>query len=327
MPHIISFGETMLRLSPPPGVRLDEATTFNVFVGGTESNTLTALARLGCHTTWLSGLPANPAGRRVASELRRHGIDTSRVVWAGGRLGIFYADEAPAPLGPQVHYDRAGSACALIDPAALDLAGLEDADLLHLTGITPALGGGAPAAFERLLTWAAAQGVALSFDVNYRAKLWSPAEAAAGMAGACRQARIVICSRSDAATIWGLHGTAEQVLRGLADRFGLADKTLVLTLGNEGAAELRDGEYAEAPTFPAMGTVRFGSGDAFAAGYLYCYLGGEHFLTARERLGANGLLFGNAMAALKRCIEGDMAIITPDEVLALLAGGKEAGFR
>ncbi|HTD19361.1 MAG TPA: PfkB family carbohydrate kinase, partial [Ktedonobacteraceae bacterium] len=138
---VVSFGETMLRLSAPEGVRLEEADTLHVYVAGTESNTLACLSRLNLKTTWISALPENPSGQRVVTELRRHGVDTTHVIWTGsdGRLGIFYAEEAPDPLGLQVYYDRADSAVALVDPESVNYAVVDGTRLLHLTGITPAL--------------------------------------------------------------------------------------------------------------------------------------------------------------------------------------------
>jgi 2-dehydro-3-deoxygluconokinase len=276
--HVISLGEAMLRLTPPTGVRLEVATGYELFVAGAESNTLAALARLGVRTTFLSALPSTPPGRLVEGELRKHGVGTSRVLWSEGRrLGVFYAEEGPAPRGPSVYYDRSGSAFALLDPANLDLHGLESADLVHLTGITPALSTGARNAFARMLEFATSNHIPLSFDVNYRAKLWLPAEAAASIADACSQARVLFCTMADAATLWGLSGGPEAVLEGLADRFGGEGKTLVLTLGGEGSAQMRDGAFHREAAFDAEGPHRFGSGDAFDAGYLYAHLDGDHY--------------------------------------------------
>jgi len=321
-PHVISFGETMLRLAPAPGKRLEQADQFTAYVAGTESNTLACLARLGMHATWLSALPANPPGRGLAAVLRGHGVDLSRVIWHGEeeRLGIFYSEELPAPIGTPVFYDRAGSAFSNIDPGALDLSGLEGAQLLHLTGITPALSDNTRAVFSRLLQFAERAGMQLSFDVNYRRKLWGPPEAAAGIEDACRQASILICTRDDAATLWALTGEPEKVLRGIAGMFGASSKTLVLTLGSEGAAELRDGTYTRQEALPAEGSHRFGSGDAFAAGYLYAYLGGERYLSLSQQVEATPLLYGNALAALKRGIAGDIAVVTPGDVETVIKG-------
>lgn len=318
---VVGFGETMLRFTPPAGGRLEDARSLTPYVAGTESNTLCGLVRLGADCAWISALPDNPMGRKVAGELSRHGVDTSLVAWAGedSKLGTFYAEEAPDPAGTRVYYDRAGSAFSQLDPDFLDLRMLDDARMLHLTGVTPTLGSGPRKAFSRFLRKAVDSGVEVSFDVNYRAKLWEPAEAAAGIEEACRAAAVLICSREDAATLWDMDGDPERVLRAMERRFG-RDKTFVLTLGAEGAAQLRYGEYDSAPSFPSDGDVRFGSGDAFAAGYLRAHLGGEYYEKAREDLGATPLLFGNAMSALKRCVAGDIPVVEPEEVLKVLRG-------
>jgi 2-dehydro-3-deoxygluconokinase len=113
----------------------------------------------------------------------------------------------------------------------------------------------------------------------------------------------------------------------MARRFAGEEKTLVLTLGSEGSAELHNGIYATAPIFPTEGTIRFGSGDAFDAGYLYAYLGGPLYQEVHERSGVTPLSFGNALASLKRCIAGDIAVVTPEEVRALLVRKEGTRFR
>lgn len=327
---VVSFGETMLRLTAPQGTRLENVEALRIYVGGTESNTLSSLARLDLQVSWISALPAHPLGRRIAHELRGHGVDISHVVWMehGSRLGIFYAEEAPNPPGIQVYYDRANSACALVDPDVVSYDVVDQARVLHLTGITPALSASASEVFRRFLQRAAAQRVALSFDVNYRAKLWSPAEAAASLEDACRQARILFCARADATELWGFSGDPEHILRQMAARFAVPGqpKTLVLTLGSAGSAQLQDGEYALEPCIPTEGNARFGSGDAFAAGYLYAYLDGPLYREMRPA-GVTALALGNALAALKRSIDGDIAIITPDDVRALLQKQEGQRFR
>jgi 2-dehydro-3-deoxygluconokinase len=328
---VVSFGETMLRLTSEAGQRLEEAHSLQVYVGGTESNTLTCLARLGLKATWLSALPDNPPGRLVASTLRRHGVDTSSIVWdkPTARLGIFYAEEAVEPLGIQVYYDRAHSACALIDPDSVDTSIVDTARMLHLTGITLALGAQPRQVCQRLLERARVQHIPVSFDINYRAKLWSADAAACTIEEFCQQATILICASGDASELWGFQGEPEAVLRQMARRFSTTNdiaKTFVLTLGSGGSAQLRDGIYTAEPAIPTQGSVRFGSGDAFAAGYLYAYLGGSLF-RAMEQQGINALTFGNALASLKRCIKGDIATITPAEVQATLLRQEGTRFR
>jgi len=328
---VVSFGETMLRFTPSAGERLEDTPTLRIYVAGSESNTLACLARLGLKTSWLSALPQNPLGKHVETELRRHGVNTDAIVWENGktRLGIFYAEELPDPLGVQVYYDRADSACSSMDIERIGFSHVENARMLHLTGITPALSSNAHAVFTRLLTIAHDKRIPLSFDVNYRAKLWSATEAATGIERACLQADILFCTRDDAADIWGFVGQPEAVLRQIAQKFGAkhASKTFVLTLGSEGAAQLRDDIYSTAPAFSTSGTARFGSGDAFAAGYLFAYLEGSLYHELHDKYNISQLAFGNALAALKRCFPGDIAIVTPNEVAALLQKSEQKRFR
>ncbi len=330
MPYdVVSFGETMFRLTTPPGTRLENATSLQMYVGGTESNTLASLARLSVKVAWLSALPDNPTGRNVVRELHSHGVDTSSVVWAGAesRLGTFYVEESVEPLGIQVYYDRANSACALIDPEAIDYTVVDTARMLHLTGVTPALGKQTSTIFKRLLERAQAKQVPLSFDVNYRARLWSATEAAQQIEEACKQASILFCSLLDAAELWGFTGDAEAVLRQMDERFGREGKRSVLTLGGEGSAQLENGSYTHEPAFPTEGTFRFGSGDAFDAGYLYASLDGPLYHEMQSEHGTTALAFGNALAALKRCIPGDIAIISSADVRGLLHRQEGRRFR
>lgn len=320
---VVSFGETMLRMNVPDGTRLEEANVLHIYVAGTESNTLACLARLKLKATWLSALPENPAGQRVLTELRRHGVDTTYVTVAESnrRVGIFYTEEASDPLGLQVYYDRDNSSVALLDPELVNYSVVDEARLLHLTGITPALSPRTREIFTRFLLRAHDKGIPLSFDVNYRSKLWSADEAALNIEDACRQANLLFCTRADAATLWGFTGDAESVLRQMAQRFAAnqPDKTLVLTLGSEGSAQIQNDSYSTEPSFPAQGNARLGSGDAFAAGYIYAYLDGQLYHELHEANTITALAFGNALAALKRCIAGDIAIVTLQEVRALLA--------
>jgi len=217
----------------------------------------------------------------------------------------------------------------LINPDAVDVSVVDGARMLHLTGITLALGEGPRQVFRRLLQRAREQGVPVSFDVNYRSKLWSPDEAARGIEEACQQARLLLCTRTDAEAIWGIRGSAELVLRQLAQRFpGDGNrKTIVLTLGHEGAADLADNDYREEPAYPTEGAFRFGSGDAFTAGYLYAYLEGALYRELCVTGNVTPLTFGNAFAALKRCLAGDIASITQEEVKQLLQGKNRNLFR
>lgn len=329
MAEVVSFGETMLRFTPPAAGRLEGARSLELYVTGAESNVLACLSRLRVSTLWLSALPDNPTGRIVANELKSHGVDTQHIVWMDGerhRLGTFYAEDAAAPLGPQIWSDRTNSAFTQLRPDEADYFVLGEARLLYLTGITPALGRNSRTIFEDLLGEAAARKVPLAFDVNYRSKLWLADEAAGSLEDACRQADILFCTLNDADELWGLTGNPEAVMRQLARKFANDNpkKTYIMTLGSEGASQLQGNLYLHVPALPSEGPWRFGLGDAFAAGYLYAYLGGKLFKElemeslTNEGLAINYLRFANAVASLKCCIAGDIATITLDEVRSVL---------
>lgn len=328
---VVSFGETMLRFLPTSEERIEHSRAFQVYVAGSESNTLACLARLGMKTTWLSALPLNPLGKHIETELLRHGVNTARVVWMGEheRVGTFYTEEAPSPLGVQLYYDRGYSACTLVDPEKIPYATLKNARMLHLTGITPALSSNTREIFRRLLYAANECQLPISFDVNYRSKLWSATEAAMDIEEACRQANLLFCTRTDAIKLWGLSGSPEAILRGLEKRFVNKDKdkTIILTLGSDGAAQLEHGVFSTESAFPTEGAMRFGSGDAFSAGFLYAYLGGELYHDIREGQQSTPLTLGNAFAALKRCIAGDIAVISQQDVRTFFQRRENQHFR
>lgn len=308
---LVTFGETMVRLTPTGGLRLEEASSLDVTIGGTESNVCVALARLGRRVAWLSALADNPLGRRVDGELRRHGVDTSHVIWTSDRAGVYFMDPGTRPRPTRVYYDRANSAVARIDPSAVDRGIVIDAGALHLTGITPALSD-ACATVCRLLAAAAVEaGTPVVFDVNYRSKLWSPEQAASGLAPLLEQTTLLLCGASDAATIWGLRGDPPDVAAGLLGRSGA--QLVVLTLAEDGALALhRDGTMRRQPAVPVEIVDAVGAGDAFAAGFLSCWLDDRENLEAALRAGA-------ALAALKMTVPGDHAIITPSELAEAIA--------
>lgn len=310
---VVTFGETMLRLSPPNYGRLEEAVSLEVRIGGSESNTAVALARLGCRVRWMSQLPDNPLGRRIENEIRRWGVDTSRVRWdsgPGARAGLYFLDFGVAPRHTDVTYDRVAASITRIRLESLDTEQFEDTRLLHLTGITPALGEACAEAVQFLVSQATAQGVAVSFDVNYRSKLWSPAEARRTLSRLLPQVDLLLCPLSDAATIFGLTGTGLEVARAFAEKFG--NSAVVITCGGDGARACdSQGEYEVAAFRLEQVVDRVGAGDAFNAGVLMGYL--ENDL-------AKGLRYGMAMAALKHTMPGDLLLSSRAEIESLLEG-------
>ena len=171
--RIVSFGEIMLRLSPPGVERLFQSPQLRTYFGGAEANVAASLARLGVESSYVTRVPDNPIGDAALAELRSCGVDVSHVLKGGARLGSYYVEYGSDVRAMRVVYDRAGSAFSEIDAAAVAwYSVLHGASWLHVSGITPALGAGAAASALTAVQRARALGVKVSFDLNYRVQLW-----------------------------------------------------------------------------------------------------------------------------------------------------------
>lgn len=306
---VTAIGETMLRLSVPVGERLSGPAGFEAHVGGAESNVLAALAALGRRCAYVSAVPASPLGERVIAALRGAGIDTAGVTRrAGSRLGIYFLEPGVPPRAAEVVYDRADSAASNVTEADAAWEILLDTRLMHMTGITPAIGVANREHAGRLLEHARERNVPVSFDVNFRSKLWSPADAATWIKGNAYGLEMLVCGRGDADTLFGLSGPDDRVLEELADLLGA--RTTVLTRRGEGAIALAAGERLEVPARSAVVVDRIGAGDAFTAGVLDGWLDGDI---------AAGLQRGATMGALALAQRGDMLDTTRAEVYAVMA--------
>jgi 2-dehydro-3-deoxygluconokinase len=309
---LITFGETMIRLTSADAQPLERATSLTVTIGGAESNVCVALARLGRNVAWLSALPSNALGRRISGELRSHGVDVDSILWSdAGRAGVYFMETGSRPRPIRVTYDRADSVVAGIDPDAIDYTLVAGARALHLTGITPALSPACAEVCRRLVIAAAAADVPVVLDVNYRSLLWSPEQARLGLAYFCEHADVLLCGAGDARTIWNLDGSPEDVGRELLSLSG-AD-IAVVTLGELGVCAVsREGEICRQSAVPVEIIDPVGAGDAFAAGFLNVWLD--------DRQDVSGALrSATALAALAMTIPGDLAIVTPDDLAATLA--------
>ena len=318
---VITLGETMLRFTPPSLKRIEQATSFELEVGGSESNLAIGLARLGFKVLWLSRLTDNALGRLIERTIARYGVDTSRVIWTeADRVGLYFLEEGKAPRNSLVIYDRKNSAMSQMRASELpvDLFLPNKARLLHLSGITPGLSPNLAVAAQRALNLAQEAGWPVSFDLNYRRQIWSPAAALAGCTPFLQEADILLASLGDVCLLYGLtpEATPQQALNLLREHNPQA--TIVLTLGKEGAVGCEPpGPVLQQPAFPAEEVGRLGGGDAFAAGFLYCYLTN---VEAEARL-AQALLWGVAMAALKYTIPGDIPCVSRAEVESLIQQG------
>lgn len=315
---VVTFGESMMRLTPPGFLRIEQTRSFDVWVGGTESNTAVGLARLGMKAAWLSRLPATPMGRYISNRIQQYGVDVSQVVWADDeRLGIYFHEKSQAPRASQIIYDRKDSAMSRIRPEDLprDLFSAGNASLFHVTGITLAISSTAKDTVDEAMTLAKSAGWQISFDTNYRSKLWSGAQAAAGCDRAMQMADIIFCPLGDYVVMYG-EADEQIALAALAAKY--PDTLIVMTLGKDGAlASTPIGEVLSQSAILAGEVGRIGGGDAFAAGFLYSWLTNEDVSLA--------LKWGVAMSSHKYTIPGDLPLVDFAEVAALVQGASGGG--
>ncbi len=173
MSRLVCFGEMLVRLTAPAGEMLLQTPQLSAHVGGAEANVAICVSRLGGDSVMVTVLPDNPLGRAACDELRRHGVDVSNVKFGAGRMGLYFLTPGAVLRPPVITYDRAGSAFAVAAADAMDWGqALEDAEWLHVSGITPAVSKTAGEAALKAVKAAAAAKVKVSFDGNYRSKLW-----------------------------------------------------------------------------------------------------------------------------------------------------------
>jgi 2-dehydro-3-deoxygluconokinase len=311
---LLTLGETLLRLSPPGAQRLDQARLFEIGVGGSELNVGCLLARLGRRVAWVSRLPEGPLGRIVDGEARRHGVDMGWVRWIpNARLGLMFYEPGPAPRTSRVIYDRR-------DSAASEL-GFEDAPWetlvqlsgwLHLSGITPALGPRCRALILHVAALAASVGKPVSYDLNYRATLTSPAEARAVFEAVAPYLHLLVLAERDAQQVLGFAESGAALAEAIGLRYRLTRVALTRPPDAEpGTLLFADGVLRHAPRFPVDIVDRIGAGDSFAAGLIHGLLDGD--LDLAVRLGAFA-------AAVGLATPGDINFLGPEDVARLHEG-------
>ncbi|WP_136601602.1 bifunctional 2-dehydro-3-deoxygluconokinase/2-dehydro-3-deoxygalactonokinase [Salinigranum halophilum] len=311
MPALATFGETMVRLSPPAGERLETARNLAFRTAGAESNVAVAAARLGVESTWLSKLPDSPLGRRVTGDLRRHGVEPNVTRSTDGRQGTYYLEFGGEPRGTDVIYDRERAAITTATVDDVDLEAIRDAEVFYTSGITPALSETLRETTAALLAEATAAGTRTAFDLNYRSKLWTSDEASACFEDLLPDVDLLVAAERDARGVLGREGDDEAVARDLRRAFDI--DVVVLTRGSDGALAVDATDTYRQPAYDADTLDPIGTGDAFVGAFL-----------ARRLRGASvpeALNDAAATAAVKRTLSGDLAVVTPAEVEAVLDGG------
>ncbi|MDX2052372.1 MAG: sugar kinase [Polyangiaceae bacterium] len=332
MKPVVTFGEVMLRLSPPGHLRLLQVTSLDVTFGGAEANVAVGLSLLGQPARFVTALPDNDIGQLCINQLRGVGVDTTQIVRSGKRVGTYYVEKGASQRGSTVLYDREHSAIAEIDPGALDwdklLAG---AAWFHFTGITPALSVNCQKACQQALEAAKRLGIPTSCDLNYRKKLWSRTEAGRVLGELLPSVQYCIANEEDADDVFGIRAGATDVTSGALDhsRYESVAAQLTQRFGFKGVAiTLRESHSASENGWSGMlyteGKAHFsrkyeitvidrvGGGDSFGAGLIYALVQGSSPERAIE--------FAVANSCLKHTIVGDYNYVKRDEVEKLMAG-------
>jgi 2-dehydro-3-deoxygluconokinase len=334
----VCFGEIMLRLSPPGFERLFQSPLLYATFGGGEANVAVSLAHFGFDSHYVTRLPANPVGDAALRALRAEGVRVEPVLRGGSRLGIYFAETGASQRPSLVVYDRAHSAISELQPGAIAWdAVLEGASWFHVTGITPALGPGPAACTAEALAAAAKAGVRVSLDLNYRAKLWSKADAQRTMRALMPYVDVAIANEEDLQSSLGIEVARTDVKAGVLDaeayraaagqvvrEFGV--KLVAITLreslsasDNAWSAVLFDaatGAFHQGQRYVVRLVDRIGGGDSFAAGLIHGLAAG--------RDAASALRFAVAASAMKQTIPGDFNRVSVAEV-ERLAGGDASG--
>lgn len=305
---VTSIGEGQLRYCVPAGHRLEQALQLDVYATGTEANVTSLLSRLGWGCGWITGLPNNPLGRRVASEYGASGLDMSATRWSpDGRLAVYYVEFAKPPRSTQVYYDRKNTCFTQLTKDDIDWDYLLDTRLLHLSGLTVPLSDSVGEILHEAVRRAKALNIPISFDMNYRSRVWSPEDAARAVQPIIEQVDLLFFARGDARRMYGYDGTPQEIVRQIA---ALTDAQHIITsLSTDGLIGWDRKQFYYEPVHKIEVLDRIGAGDAMVAGVLHGWLQGDF---------AKGLRYGVLTAALALSQYGDLVLISRDELEVLL---------
>lgn len=334
MKRIVTFGEMMLRLSPPGYEVLFQSPCFDANFSGAEANVAVSLANFGEKVALVTILPDNPLGRAALAEMRKFNVDTDAVIFHGERLGLYFAEKGTCARPSKVIYDRDHSAMAGLRPDLLDWDRILDgAKWFHFTGITPAIGKGAAEAVEKALRVCRGKNIRISCDLNYRKKLWNWGSTAQEvMPGLVEKVDILVANEEDCQMSLGLESSVDvtsgsletRKYRVLAERVMERFRNLefvAITLresisashNNWSAILLGKDLFHESRKYSITDIVdRIGGGDSFSAGLIHSMINGKS--------PGDSLEFAVAASALKHTIKGDFNRIYRDDVLRVLGG-------
>jgi 2-dehydro-3-deoxygluconokinase len=327
MARVVSFGEIMMRLYTPGHSRFSQATQLNIIYGGGEANMTLSLAQLGIDARHVTVFPDNDLGRAANAYFKSFGVDMA-VHFAGDRLGLYFLETGAASRASRIVYDRYNSAFSHLSQNIFNWTSLlQGAEYFLFTGITPAISQSAADACLDAVIAAKKEGLLVFGDVNYRRNLWKYGKSVKEvMPALVEKCDIIVCAEGDAEDIFNIRPEAGEentfisVSKQLMERFPNI-KTIISTRRNSESASrnslkgicFTNNNYIETPDFPIDHIVdRIGSGDAFAAGYIF----GRINYKDEEK----ALRFATAAAVLKHTIEGDANLATVTEIETVMNG-------
>jgi len=333
-PRVVTFGELMLRLSPPGFERLLQSPVLSATFGGGEANVAVSLAQFGLHSTFVTALPKHAIGDAAVRALRAEGIDTSHIARSGERVGIYFAESGASQRASTVIYDRVNSAISRMTADAVDwTAVMAGAVWFHVTGITPALGECAASATVAAVGAAKRAGACVSVDLNFRKKLWSESQAQKTMRPLMKDVDVVIANEEDLQFVLGISVAGSDVTSGTLDVSGYREAAarvtrecgppiVAVTLRESLSAsdngwsavlwDAKTGVLHQSQRYMVRLVDRIGGGDSFSAGLIYAMVIGRPLEAA--------LRFAVAASALKQTIPGDFNRVSVAEVDALAQG-------
>ncbi len=336
MKKAVTFGELMLRLAPENYLRFLQAEKYQATFGGAEANVAVSLANYGINAQFVSKLPAHEIGQSAVNSLRKFGVDTSKIVRGGERVGIYYCEKGASQRPSKVVYDRAYSAIAMAEKNDFNWDEILDgAEWFHFTGITPALCDSMAEITLEACKAARAKGITVSCDLNFRKKLWSKEKAGTVMGEICKYVDVCIANEEDAKDVFGIEADGSDITGGkldrdgyisvakkLTDRFGF--KAVAITLRESKSANDNDwsgmlytgGQAYFSKKYSIHIVDRVGGGDSFGGGLIYSMMNGADPQATIE--------FAIAASCLKHSIEGDYNLVSVSEVMNL-AGGDASG--
>ena len=330
--RVVTFGELMLRLAPENYLRFVQSDRLEATFGGAEANVAVSLANFGVDACFVTKLPEHEIGQSAVNSLRKFGVDTSKIVRGGDRVGIYYCEKGASQRPSKVIYDRKYSSIATANEDDFDWDDVfSGADWFHFTGITPALSDDMAKITLEAVKAAKDNGLTVSCDLNFRKKLWTSEKACAVMSDVLKHVDVCIANEEDAKDVFGIEAENTDINSGkldeegyvsvakqLTDRFGF--KAVAITLRESLSASDNNWSgmlyVANRPFFAKKYRMhivdRVGGGDSFGAGLIYALLSDFGAQDAIE--------FAVAASCLKHSIEGDYNMVTKDEVLALARG-------